>query len=245
MAAPSSSEGSSQFPEETLIYLDDIEEFQSPMSRDGNCQDQRLFMFKSTVPPKVGDGGNEGYIEQYDPWIVKAGSRSSRKSGKASGKRLRTRSVSRAKQSMKDVGCVIYYSESNWSSRNQNRRYHHHRKHPKKIRIEESQQSYYAQKRLQQQPCYAGLRSNILPSKCRYDRMSSRCSCSCSFNCGVVTDCSLEHSCYFCTSDDREELEIPPLGKRGGSHLCGGYQNMISSKKNCRKSCLIADVLGM
>ncbi|KAK9284763.1 hypothetical protein L1049_023940 [Liquidambar formosana] len=231
MAAPSSSD-SSQFPEETLIYLDDIEEFQSPMSRDGNCQDQRLFMFKSTVPPKVGDGVNESYIEKNDSWIEKAGSRrSSRKSGKTSGKRLRKRSVSREKQSMKDVGCVIYYSDSNWSSPHQNRRFHHHhRQHPKKIRIEDSQQSYYAKKRLQQQTCYVGLRSNILPSKYRYDRMSS-CS-SCSFNCGVVTDCSLERPCYFCTSDDREELEISPQEqKRRITTLVGLSKHDIEQKK--------------
>ncbi|XP_075478616.1 uncharacterized protein LOC142519470 isoform X2 [Primulina tabacum] len=44
-SSSSSSETSSRLPEE-MIYLDDIEEFVSPATKNGRVQDQRLFMFK-------------------------------------------------------------------------------------------------------------------------------------------------------------------------------------------------------
>ncbi|KAF7141991.1 hypothetical protein RHSIM_Rhsim06G0147900 [Rhododendron simsii] len=48
MAIESSSDSSYRVPKE-MIYLDDVEEFKSTMRKDGNGQDQQLFLFKSLV----------------------------------------------------------------------------------------------------------------------------------------------------------------------------------------------------
>lgn len=62
----SSSESSCQLPEKMVVYLDDIEEFQSPTSLDGHSQDQRLFVFRSLPQPKpteVKAGVHQGTVK--------------------------------------------------------------------------------------------------------------------------------------------------------------------------------------
>jgi hypothetical protein len=126
----SSSESLPQFPAEIIVYLDDIEEFQSFTKNDGDCQDQRLFKFKSSVLPKsekIGISCDQGNVDHYESWSEKSGSRSSRKSGKASGKRFRRRSMSRENESLNDIECVTYYGKPSKSSP-----IHQPRKHQKK-----------------------------------------------------------------------------------------------------------------
>lgn len=141
----SSSESLPQFPEETVVYLDDIEEFQSPTKNDGDCQDQRLFKFKSPALPasdKIGIRCNQGNIDHYESWSDKSGSRSDRKRGKASWKRFRKVSVSRENETLNDMDCVAYYNKPFRRSPT-----HQPRKHQKKTPGVGRQQSYHAQKR--------------------------------------------------------------------------------------------------
>ncbi|XAR55484.1 hypothetical protein NMG60_11035562 [Bertholletia excelsa] len=126
--AESSIESPSELPKE-MVYLDDIEELKSPMKKEGNFQDQRLFKFKSSVI------ANQGY---YKAGVEKDGPRSSRKSKKAVGKRQRKRSVSQEKIHVKNIDCAIYYGESQENSPNSSGRSHRRRKHQKEILADES-----------------------------------------------------------------------------------------------------------
>ncbi|XP_022869141.1 uncharacterized protein LOC111388618 [Olea europaea var. sylvestris] len=130
MADESSSETSVRLPEE-MIYLDDIEEFVSPLSKDGNCQDQRLFMFKSSavaLKPEIDYAIEANIIPRHDKVSTK-----SRKTRKAGRKRLR-RSVSIENRDVNDVEYASYYGErlSNYKTKSLNRR-----KHQKKIPVED------------------------------------------------------------------------------------------------------------
>ncbi|KAA8526409.1 hypothetical protein F0562_008388 [Nyssa sinensis] len=236
------SESPSQLPEE-MIYLDGIEEFQSPTSEDGNNQDQRLFMFKSPVllnSMKFEGGYNEGYVEQHESWSEKTGSRSSRKSGKASGKRLR-RSASWESSSVKDVECAIYYCEVCENSPNHYHKSHHRRKHQKKIPMVETQDSYCAQERVQQ-PCCVKIGSNFVSGTYRYDKMKSCCSCS--VNNEMLNDCSLEHPCYFCITDDKDDRESSTRKEKMRITTLEGFpihdpkeEEMQCDNCSCRCSC--------
>ncbi|GFP78794.1 hypothetical protein PHJA_000022900 [Phtheirospermum japonicum] len=56
--------GTAEAPRKNIIYLDDIEEFVSPLSKDENFQDQRLFVFKSLgMNPLNEKADYEGNIE--------------------------------------------------------------------------------------------------------------------------------------------------------------------------------------
>lgn len=218
--AASSSESSSHFPEEAVVfYLEDIEEFQSPNSKDGNFQDQRLFMFKSSILAKC-ERIEDKCVVQYDSLNEKASSVSSRTGRKASGKRLRKRSISRENRSMMDVDWVNYYGESCLSSPSRKHASHRHTKHPKKICTEESQQSYYTLKR-SNQPGVVGFGSSILNSACRFDAKKPCC--------------TLEDPCYFCTGDDRDKLRMqyaPLKQKPGKNNGIGAVTAEVSACRN-------------
>ncbi|CAI9782281.1 unnamed protein product [Fraxinus pennsylvanica] len=116
MADELSSEISVRLPED-----DDIEEFVSPLSKDGNFQDQRLFMFKSSaipLKPKI-DYANENDLKEK---IMPRNEKVSKNSG---GKRLR-RSISTENENVNDVECA------NYNIKSLNRR-----KHQKKISVED------------------------------------------------------------------------------------------------------------
>ena len=200
--AKSSSESSYQCPEEAVVYLDDIEEFQSPKMEmeDSSCQDQRLFMFNSFHLPN-GDvfeadrsAGNEG---QYDPW-KNAGSGRSKKTEKAVRKRLRKRSMHHEYQSIKDIEYEVYYDGSFNGSLDHSHRSHDQRKHQKKV-IKNTHRE--------------GVGSNFVTGKCKNDQLRS---CSrVGHNCELAADCSLEYPCYFSANDGRDESEMEmPYGKQ-------------------------------
>lgn len=188
----SSSESLAQFPEETVVYLDDIDEFQSLTKNNRAFPDQRIFKFKSSVLPKsekIEGSGDQSNMNHYESWSEKSGSRSSRKRGKASGKRLRRRSMSWESLSVKDIECLLYYDNLRKSSPT-----HHHMKHHKQNPGVGRQQSYYSQKRFKK-PCCLDLGSNFE-------------SCN----------CSLRHPIfYFCTYDDEENGEVLPWKQKRGS----------------------------
>lgn len=132
IAAASSSDSLAQFLEETVVYLDDIEEFQSPTKKDEDSQDQRLFKFKSSILTKR---------ENCESSSEKSGSR---RSSNGSGKRPRRRSVSRDNQSMKDIECISFYDKP-WkrSTAAHKHKSHRQRKQQKKFSIWESEELYY------------------------------------------------------------------------------------------------------
>ncbi|XP_057796521.1 uncharacterized protein LOC131012551 [Salvia miltiorrhiza] len=103
-----SSENSAKLGEE-VIYLDDIEEFISPVIKDGNLQDQRLFVFKS-------------FGEKTDRDRDKTESRNSRRSQR---KRSRRRSLVRGTLSALYNEFAAYYGESDGSSPEIRRKSHH------------------------------------------------------------------------------------------------------------------------
>ncbi|KAL8511001.1 hypothetical protein ACS0TY_017721 [Phlomoides rotata] len=102
----SSSEYSSKMPEE-VIYLDDIEEFVPPLIKDGNLQDQRLFMFRS-FGEQIGHDSNGVSIE-----ISLSSSINKRRASRKRSRRL---------SSSTDVQCAIYYGGSDETSPDKNRR---------------------------------------------------------------------------------------------------------------------------
>ncbi|KAG6738021.1 hypothetical protein POTOM_059557 [Populus tomentosa] len=111
MAAPSS-ESRRQFPEEMIIYLDYVEEVQS-ITKQGSCQDKRIFKFKSSpaLPrkEKVEEGSCDvKRMDQYETESEKSSSSNSRTRADETVRRSR-RSLSREHSSVKDIEYVIYY----------------------------------------------------------------------------------------------------------------------------------------
>ncbi|KAK2651070.1 hypothetical protein Ddye_018559 [Dipteronia dyeriana] len=168
MTGASSSESLPKFPEDKVVYLDDVEEFQSSIAVNGDFQDkdQRVFKFKPSVLPNT-ETAEESRSEK-----------SSSKSVKASGKRSRRRSISQENSSIKDIECEIYYDKPCKSSKTNKHSSHHHKKYQKKAPAEEGKQSFYAKKKLKQVCCEDS--GTIIQS--------------CNFNL-EMHDCNLEHSC--------------------------------------------------
>ncbi|XVE66214.1 hypothetical protein DITRI_Ditri08aG0062500 [Diplodiscus trichospermus] len=205
--APSSSESLPQFSEEVVVYLDDIEELQSSMTKGGDYQDQRLFKFKSTVLPKRGalEDGNDGYDESYMDYEVqdeKPSSRNFSKRRNAVGKRSRRRSFSLESSSMKDTDHEIYYEKPGKSSPIHKHKSHHYRKLQKKTTVTESKESTCALKRMKQRCCVA-LGGNIQPNNFKYDTRKPCCN-SCLNN--EVNTCSLESPCYICICNQKRRI---------------------------------------
>lgn len=208
----SSSESLPQFSEEAIVYLDDIEEFQSFTRKDGDCQDQRVFKFASSVLPKgekLGIGRDQSNMDLYVSTSEKSGSRSHRESGKASGKRLRRRSVHWENQSMKNIECLIYYDKPGKTSPS-----NHPRKHQKKTLGMGRQQSYYAHKRLNK-PCCLEVGSNLQSFHFRYEPKES-------FFDLELDDSSLRHPFYFRICDGKDNSKaLTCQEKRGTTTLVG------------------------
>ncbi|CAI9783661.1 unnamed protein product [Fraxinus pennsylvanica] len=167
MADESSSETSVRLPEE-MIYLDDIEEFVSSLSKDRNCQDQRLFMFKSSaiaLKPKIDYAIENDLKAKIIPRNGKVSTKS-RKTRKAGGNRLR-RSVSIENRDVNDVEYAsYYYSEklSNYKTKSLNRR-----KHQKKISVEDKNGS----QENEQHTCSVKVKSSL--SFVKYEEKELRC----------------------------------------------------------------------
>lgn len=208
----SSSESLPQFHDESLVYLDDIEEFRSSMRKDGNCQDQRLFKFKQSMLPKQDtvDGCNKSYMGPYDSFSEKSSSRSSIKIVTASGKQPRRRSLTQESSGIMDIECEIYYEKPYKSPANKHRS-HHYMKQQKKSAIEESKQPCRADKRPNQACCMQS-GSNFQMRSC----------CHCHFSC-KFNDFSLENSCYCCIDDEEKEREFLPCKLQIGTRKFVGY----------------------
>ncbi|KAK4368538.1 hypothetical protein RND71_012330 [Anisodus tanguticus] len=96
-AAESSTEDSAELPEQ-MIYVDDIQEFESTLKKDVHFQDQRLFMFKAPF---------KGVKTKFESQNAKERPKSSRRNNMISGKRTRRKSVS----VVSDTDSTIYYGD--------------------------------------------------------------------------------------------------------------------------------------
>ncbi|KAG5233415.1 Regulator of Vps4 activity in the MVB pathway protein [Salix suchowensis] len=110
--AATSSESLPQFPEDMIVYLDDVEEVQS-ITEEGSCQDQRIFKFKSSrFLPKTEEVEDDvKHMEQYESGSEKSSSSSSRNRRNSNVKRPRRRSISQDHSSSEDIQCMIYYNK--------------------------------------------------------------------------------------------------------------------------------------
>ncbi|XP_065874860.1 uncharacterized protein [Euphorbia lathyris] len=91
----SSSESLPHFPDEMIVYLDDIEE----VKHCATFQDQRVFKFKSLQKnTKADDSGSN--TDSLRNRVLKSGKR-----------RTKRRSMSQEKLSVNDIHCVIYYDK--------------------------------------------------------------------------------------------------------------------------------------
>ncbi|KDP24157.1 hypothetical protein JCGZ_25814 [Jatropha curcas] len=112
----SSSESLPQFHEE-IVYLDDIEEVQCSVAKEGNFQDQRIFKFRSSLnickKGKEEDCCDIECMEKYESLSDCSSSSSSKRRVKTVKKRSRRRrrSVSTENTFVKDIECVIYYDK--------------------------------------------------------------------------------------------------------------------------------------
>ncbi|GAV81900.1 Ist1 domain-containing protein [Cephalotus follicularis] len=127
---------------DTIVYIDDIGEFQSSTTDDGYSQDLRLFKFLSPIAnknEKLEDSCDQSCIDQYES-IKNSGLSNCGKNIKASRKRSR-RSISAENASMKDIEFVSYYEKPRNSSVSHKHVSHHLRKHQKETPVEESERS--------------------------------------------------------------------------------------------------------
>ena len=195
IVAASSSESFPKLREETIVYMDDIEEFQSSTTKDEDSQDQRLFKFKSPIQFKKENFQNGR--NQYEFSNQRTSSLSSRK-------RSRRRLVFQENQSMKDTECVSYYGQPDHQ-----RVYHLQRKQNKKTLAEESER---LERRLNQ---FCSSEMGVTYSLSRNQRVYPRRSgCSCCSNHNMRNSCSLESPCYFFTDDDCNDCEFLPFWKQ-------------------------------
>ncbi|XP_016494705.1 uncharacterized protein LOC107813904 [Nicotiana tabacum] len=232
--AESTTEDSAESPQQ-MIYLDDIQEFESVVSKDARFQDQRLFMFKAPFAPlrlKIDTRSNfEGIKKNIQLQNAKERSRNSRKNNKISGKRMRRRSLSIEKSFVSDTDSTMYYGDLRESSpdskpKRQNRR----RNSRKSTSVEENQKSYYTFAHdSQDQPCYVKFRSTLT-------FVNSRC------NGPMENYCSLEHPCYYWIADERDNGEFPFRVPRRRAKAAKDFsKHSLKERKNgfyqCQCSC--------
>nr|GLL34762.1 uncharacterized protein LOC109155862 [Ipomoea trifida] len=145
-AATSSSESFGKLQEE-IVYLDDIAEFESSLSKDAYLQDQRLFMFNSSLGSKTQNSNAETKnglkMEKHESRVVKG---EPRKLRNGSAKKPTRRSISREITSTTDIQTAIYYGKS---LQNYNGKTRHHMK----ILVKDSHRSYSADHESIYEPC--------------------------------------------------------------------------------------------
>ncbi|GLT29742.1 hypothetical protein SLA2020_045880 [Shorea laevis] len=210
LKAVSSSESLTQFFGETVVYLDDIEEIQSSMTQERSFQDQRLFKFKSPIPPKteriISEFSDGSYMDHYEEVSQISGTWNSWKSSNDDRKRSRRKSISRESSIMQDTDHDIYYEKSSsHKHRSHNRRkLQNSAKLRKSATAEENTPSSYGQKIMKQ---------HSYTNNCKNNARKSCCNCSFNSNANV---CSLEHPCYFYPGDENDEKEAPPWKQKRG-----------------------------
>ncbi|XP_025887872.2 uncharacterized protein [Solanum lycopersicum] len=200
-AESTTEEDLAELPEQ-LIYLDDIQEFESAVKKDMDFEDQRLFMFKAPFVPsrlKIDTRSKfKGIEKKFDSQNPKEGSKTSRKNRTISGKRTRRKSGS----IVSDIDSTIYYGDLPESSPDSKPKRQNRRRSTRKSSVSESQRSYRTfANDTKDQPCYVKFRSTMTFVKCIDDH--SRC------NETMENHCSLEHPCYYWITDKKGNVESP------------------------------------
>ena len=231
MALPSSAErvSSLPYPEEMVDYGNNIEECQFSVSKDGACQDQMLFKFRSSGLSRRDNQKtqfvcDESDADQDESSSEKSSVRTYRKSKRAPEKRSRRKSASLESRGMMDIGYMMYYHKPCRSPSAHKHGTHHRRKH-RKPSLEGISQSSYAQKRLKQQSLSE--KEKKLQS-CESEDNTRRKS----FNI-KMSGCSLNQPCYFCLYDDKdlEALSVRPKRWIKATHI---HQVLIDECCHCR-----------
>ncbi|KAJ7981434.1 putative Regulator of Vps4 activity in the MVB pathway protein [Quillaja saponaria] len=206
IAAASAAESLPLFPEEMVVYLDEIEECHSSVSKYG-CQDQRLFKFRSSVLPRRGKlefGCDQSTMVNVELLSEKSGTGSSRKSWETPEKMSRRRSVSLENQSVKDVGCMLYYYKPCVSPSTHKHGSHYSRKQQRPLG--EDSQANDDQKKLKQHQS-SELKIDFQSCKWRHGAESSCYNLK-------MNGCSSEHPYYHCGFDDKDNWEDLPVKQK-------------------------------
>ncbi|WMV39213.1 hypothetical protein MTR67_032598 [Solanum verrucosum] len=223
-AAESSTEEDLAVLPEHMIYLDDIQEFESAVKKDVNFEDQRLFMFKAPFVPsrlKIDTHSKfEGIEKKFESQNAKERSKTSRKSRTISGKRTRGKSGS----IVSDIDSTIYYGDLPESSPDSKPKRQNRRRSKRK-----SQKSYHTFAHdTKDQPCYVKFRSTMTFVKCIDDHSSC--------NGTMENHCSLEHPCYYWITDkkgNREDpLRVPRRRVKSTKNYNNQDQNVESMKEH-------------
>ncbi|KEH39106.1 regulator of Vps4 activity in the MVB pathway protein [Medicago truncatula] len=99
---------------EMIDYVDDFEEYQISLSRDGSCQEKMLFKFNSSGlfrSEKTQFGCEESDVDEAESPSESSSTRSSRRNKRNPRKRSRRRSSSIEKIDIVDIGDMIYYQK--------------------------------------------------------------------------------------------------------------------------------------
>ncbi|XP_060190986.1 uncharacterized protein LOC132620340 [Lycium barbarum] len=181
-AAESSTEDLAELPEQ-MIYLDDIQEFESAVKK------------VPFVPLrlKIDTGSNfEGIKRKCELRNAKKQPKSSRKNNTIYGKRMRRKAVS----VVSDTDSTIYYGDLRESSPDSKPKRQNRKRSSRKSYVKESHQ-----------PCYVKFRSTMTFVKCIDDHSRSNCNSRC--NGPMENHCSLEHPCYYWIADGKDIGESP------------------------------------
>ncbi|XP_061337590.1 uncharacterized protein LOC133284562 isoform X2 [Gastrolobium bilobum] len=191
-------------------YVDDIEECQFSVPKDGSCQDQMLFKFRSfglSMRQNFQFDYDESDTEQDESQSEKSSIRTPRRSKTSTERRSRRRSASLENLCIMDIGYMTYYHKPCRSRSSHKHGTHYSRKHQKPS-LEGIAQPSYAQKRLMLHSFLE--KENILQSIQREDSSMRKIF---KFK---MSSCSLDQPCYLCLYDDKDCLEAPSMKPKRG-----------------------------
>ncbi|PON63336.1 hypothetical protein PanWU01x14_132460 [Parasponia andersonii] len=219
-----SSESMPKLNEDSVVYLDDIEEFRFSTTKDEDSPDSTLFSFKSSVQFEK-DSFESSYVkitsEEYGSSIKseKLGMIKTQRACSLS-RRKRTRRLVFHDIQIMDIESIKYYVKQPYKKDFQ----HRQRKQGKNILVEESE------RRLDQ---FRGSERAVTYSSRNHRCDQKRSSCSCCSNHKLDTSCSLESPCNFRPEDDVNDCRVMPFRKEKnviGRDYCKDHLSWNESK---------------
>ncbi|KAM6572823.1 hypothetical protein CsatA_016903 [Cannabis sativa] len=196
----SSSESLPKVDDEMLVYMDDIEEFQSSTPKDEDSQDQRLFKFKESSLKDSDQLGNKKVNSSLRDF--------ERSSSVSSKRRTRRRLVFRENQTIEDNQCLSYYGQDS-SNKQRSNHVHQQIKQHRKTSVD-----YESENRPNQfYNSDMGFTSLSRNRRC-YPKRPECCCCCCNHK--TRHSCSgLESPCYFVAEEDIDNdiYEAPSFRK--------------------------------
>ncbi|KAJ1410694.1 Vacuolar protein sorting-associated protein Ist1 [Sesbania bispinosa] len=209
------------YPEEMIDFVDDIEECQLTVPKDGASQDQMLFKFRSSgvsSREKTQFGCDESDIDQDESQSEKSSIRISRRRKRAGEKRSRRRSASQENLGIMDIGYIKYYQKPCRSPSAHKHGTHCHRKHQKPS-LEGIPPSSYAQERLMLQSL-SEKEKNL--QSCKSEDGTRR-----KFFNFKMSGCSLDQPCYFCLYCDKDSSEALSMKPKRGIRATHVQQGVL------------------